>query len=68
MIDFKAFCLYMDQAQLTPRSPVEDIADVLKQANSLAHWFDRKRAINSIARCTHVDADSLTKLLRGVAE
>lgn len=48
--------------QLKPVSTVEEISAVLLDADTLPHWFDRQRALESIAHRVGVDVDLLSRL------
>ncbi len=47
---------------LRPVSSVEEISAVLLDADTLPHWFDRQRALESIAHRAGVDVDLLSRL------
>lgn len=47
---------------LRPVSSVEEISAVLLDADTLPHWFDRQRALESIAQRIGVDVDLLARL------
>lgn len=62
MNHFQAFRENSGLIDLRPVSSVEEIAAVLEQTGKLAHWFDRQRAMASIAHRIGVDVDLLARL------
>lgn len=62
MNTFQAFRENSGLIQLRPSSSVEEITAVLEEADKLSHWFDRQRALESIAQRIGVDVDLLARL------
>lgn len=62
MNTFQTFRENSGLIQLRPSSSVEEITAVLEEADKLSHWFDRQRALESIAQRIGVDVDLLARL------
>lgn len=62
MNTFQTFRENSGLIQLRPSSSVEEITAVLEEADKLPHWFDRQRALESIAQRIGVDVDLLARL------
>ncbi len=68
MNHFQAFRENSGLIDLRPVSSVGEIAVVIQQAHNLRHWFDRQRALESIAHRVGVDADLLARLAAEVPQ
>ena len=62
MKTFQEFRENSGLVQLRASSSVEEITAVLMDADTLPHWFDRQRALESIAHRVGVGVELLSRL------
>jgi len=61
---YQAFVSYLNVVALNEYSDVEAVEQAAAIADTLPHWFDRHRAVASIADRVGVHADLIFKLMR----